>query len=419
MRQAPTLSEIYRYPVVAGTALLAIGVTLAWWTKTDISPLLETAMIRRGELWRLVTSAFPHAGVFHLAFNIYWLWVFGTLIEETFGHFKTALLILLFAAGSGAWEFALADGGVGLSGVGYGLFGLTWMLARHDERFKDAIDTRTIQLFVGWFFICIFATLTNIMPVANVAHGAGAALGILTGLAITMPHNRGPIAAGLGALFLLGLWGATLGRPRVNLSGRGGYEEARWGYDDLLAKKDQEAVRWFRDAVAYQPKNAGYLYDLAIAYERSGNQREAFADYRKAGELGEANAQYYLGTLFEGGKEGLPKDPAQALYWYRKLAQQRDADSLNNVAWQYATSADPAIRNPKAALECARKAVDLEKDHPNPNHLDTLAEALYVNNQPEDAVKTELQTIPLAPSGEKDAFEKRLEKYRLALKNAK
>jgi membrane associated rhomboid family serine protease len=146
-------------------------------------------MIRRGELWRLVTSIFPHAGILHLAFNIYWLWVFGTLVEEIFGHLKTAALIVLFAVGSGAWEFALASGGVGLSGVGYGLFGLIWMLSRHDERFKDAIDARTVQLFVGWFFFCIVATVTNTMPVANIAHGTGAVLGILAGLAITLRYR--------------------------------------------------------------------------------------------------------------------------------------------------------------------------------------------------------------------------------------
>src|SRR5260370_9782553 len=122
MRPAPRLSEIPRYPIVAGTALLSTGVTLAWWAKVDVPPLFATAMIRRGELWRLVTSMLPHAGILHLAFNIYWLWAFGTLVEEVFGHLKTAALILLFAFGSGAWGFVLASGGVGLSGVVYATF---------------------------------------------------------------------------------------------------------------------------------------------------------------------------------------------------------------------------------------------------------------------------------------------------------
>jgi len=82
---------------------MATGVTLAWWLRLDVSPLFESAMIRRGETWRLVTSILPHAGILHLAFNLYWLWVFGTLIEEVYGHLKTAALIVLFAFTSGAW----------------------------------------------------------------------------------------------------------------------------------------------------------------------------------------------------------------------------------------------------------------------------------------------------------------------------
>jgi len=162
---------------------------------------------------------------------------------------------------------------------------------------------------------------------------------------------------------------------------------------------------------------AAYWYDLGFTCQQLGNQREAFAGYRKAAELGDAKAQYYLGRLYEAGDKGLPKDTGQALYWYRRLEQQGDADSLNDVAWEYATSSDPAIRNPAAALECARKAVDLQQDHPNPYYLDTLAEALYVNDQPEDAVSTELQAIALASSGEKSGFQKRLAKYQLALKS--
>jgi TPR repeat protein len=272
-------------------------------------------------------------------------------------------------------------------------------------------------LFVVWFFFCIATTLMNVLPVANIAHGTGAVLGILTGLAITQPDRRAPLAAGIGAILMFGLWGSTLGRPRINLSGKTGYEEGLWGYEALTTHRNQEAVRWFRDAVTYQPKTSAYWYDLGIAYQRLGNRTEALASYLKAAELGEANAQYFLATFYQTGGEGLSKDAAQALYWYRKLAERGDADSLNNVAWAYATCSDPAICNPTAALEYARKAVDLGKDHPVANHLDTLAEALYVNGQYEDAVKTEQQAIALASPENKNAFEKRLEKYRLALKD--
>src|SRR5271168_521507 len=391
MRPPPQPKDFYHYPVVSAVILASVGMTVAWWAKVDVSPLFETAMIRRGEYWRLVTSMFPHVDALHLVFNVYWLWIFGALVEEVLGHVKTAALILLFPAGSGAMEFAIADGGVGLSGVGYGLFGLLWILAANDERFHDAVDQRTILLFVAWFLICIFATAAKIMQVANIAHGAGTLLGTLTGFAITRPRQRIVAIAGIAAFLAFGFWTSTLGRPRVNQSASGGYEEAKWGYDALMADKDQESLRWLRDAVTYQPKSGLFWNNLAIAQGRLKDYPAALADYRKAAELGEADAAYHLGSLYGNGQYGLTKDAAQALSWYIKAAEQGNTNAMNGAAWTYATSEDPAIRNPAAALDYARKAIKQEGENPEPGHLDTLAEAFYANAQYEDAVKTEEQ----------------------------
>ena len=405
---------------------MAISVTLASWAKVDVSLLYETGMIRRGELWRLVTSIFPHVDALHLIFNVYWLWVFGRLIEETYGHLKTAGLILLFGAGSGALEFAFAAGGVGLSGVGYGLFGLLWVLSRHDERFAEALDNKTIQLFVFWFFFCIVTTVTKIMPVANIAHGAGALLGALTGLAITQPRQRVTACACVAGLIGFGLWGATAGRPRLNRSANAGYDEARWGYEALQAHKNEEAVRWFRDAVAMQPGMYQAWFDLGIAYQDMGNNAAAMDAYHQAAERGDPHAAYYLGTVYARGTEGVAKDGRQAAYWYRKAAEAGDSWLLNNVAWELTTSDDPAVRDPKSALEYAQKAVNEEKT-PEASHMDTLAAAFYANGRYEEAVKTQERAIELS-KGENEEDEKsqddkrmleRLEKYGKALKSQK
>jgi membrane associated rhomboid family serine protease len=417
MRTIPKLSEIPNYPVVAGTALLAIGVTAAWWAKMDISPLFATAMIRRGELWRLLSSILPHGGVMHLAFNIYWLWIFGTLIEDIFGHFKTALLFVLFAAGSSALEFAFLDGGIGLSGVGYGLFGLIWILSSLQEpRFRAAIDRRTIEVFIFWFFLCIVTTITGIMPIANLAHAGGAILGILTAFAIARQDRRIVATAGIAMILCFSLWAATLGRPKVNLSHNSGFDEGIWGYDALIAHRDTEALRWFHEAIDYHPKTPEYWFNLGLAYEHLKDKPAALTAFRKSADLGSASASFYLGTLYQKGSDTLPKDPAQALFWFRKVAAQDDTEALNSVAWEYATSDDPAIRNPTAALELARKTIDLEKDKPESNHLDTLAEAYFVNERYQDAVGTELQAIKLAgEDDDRSALQQSLEKYQRAL----
>jgi membrane associated rhomboid family serine protease len=285
MLTPPRLSEFPRYPVIGGTLLLAAGVTIAKWSGFNVTPLLATAALRHGQWWRLVTDILPHGDVLHLAFNLYWMWVFGAVIEEAFGHLKTAALLLLFAIGASALQYGFLDSGIGLSGVGYGFFGLLWMLSKYDRQFQDAIDPRTVQLFLIWFVFCIITTVTNILPVANLAHAGGLILGVLAGLAIGRPEKRAFYAAATALAFAVMVWTAMAGRPLVNLSGHGGYEEAHFGVQALNARQSQEAVRWLEDATRYQPRNAGFWQLLAVAEEQSGNHQAALAAIDRAQRL--------------------------------------------------------------------------------------------------------------------------------------
>ncbi|OAG28484.1 M48 family metallopeptidase [Thermodesulfatator autotrophicus] len=73
----------------------------------------------------------------------------------------------------------------------------------------------------------------------------------------------------------------------------------------------------------------------------------------------------------------------EALAWYKKaIALEEDPEILNNMAWILATSKDKALRNPKEALKLAQKATAQKL---TAVHLDTLAEAWFVNGNPERA----------------------------------
>ena len=302
MRTPPPPSDLVKYPVTGGTTLLAIGVTACLFlTKSvNITPLLENGGIRQGQLWRLLTSSLPHANLFHLAFDVYWTWVFGTLIEDVFGHLRTFALFLLLAFVANGSEYALLSGGIGLSGIGYGLFGLAWVLTERDSRFAGAVNPKTVQLFVVWFFICIGLTVAG-YPIGNVAHGVGCLTGALLGWTITAkPALR---AVGAGSVLLLtsaALAGATVARPWVNLSKYAGGvfakdagdDEAQLGYDALTARHNNQAVRWYSDAVRMNPREPSFWYDLGIAYQRLMRNADAATAYQRASELSPANEQY-------------------------------------------------------------------------------------------------------------------------------
>ena len=58
------------------------------------------------------------------------------------------------------------------------------------------------------------------------------------------------------------------------------------------------------------------------------DDRQAVYWYRKAADQGNANAQYNLGVMYENG-EGVAKDDKQAVYWYRKAADQGNSHGSN------------------------------------------------------------------------------------------
>jgi GlpG protein len=281
-----------QYPVVSATAALAVAVTLAWWGKIDVSVLFESPQVGRGQWWRLLTSALPHINILHLIFNLSWLWVLGTKIERILGHLNTLWLFLILAIGSGAFEYAFLGPGVGLSGVGYGLFGLLWVLSARDPRFAGAMDKSTVNLFVGWFFLCVVLTVAKVWAVGNIAHGSGAILGILIGFAIALPQRRMVLSLAVAALILFGVWGAAWGRPKINVSSTAGLQEGQLAYLALKDGQNDDGVKWSLDALRYRPNDAGLWYNLGIGYEGLGKSEQAIAAYEKAVALEPGNTEY-------------------------------------------------------------------------------------------------------------------------------
>ncbi len=80
-----------------------------------------------GEYWRLLTSAFLHSGIMHIAFNMLALYMFAPVIEEALGRAKYLLTYVTLAVAASVWVYWLTPENVatvGASGVVFGLFGL-------------------------------------------------------------------------------------------------------------------------------------------------------------------------------------------------------------------------------------------------------------------------------------------------------
>src|SRR4051812_38941891 len=62
---------------------------------------LTSYQVADGEWWRLITSGFFHAGIIHIFFNMYLLYVLGQILEPSLGHVRfVALYFTALLAGS-------------------------------------------------------------------------------------------------------------------------------------------------------------------------------------------------------------------------------------------------------------------------------------------------------------------------------
>lgn len=293
MLQPASLKDVPRYPVTAGVGIAAIVVTLMWWSGHGIDAFeLNGKVWEKWELWRAFTSTLPHGSFFHIAFNLYWLWVFGALLERVYGHLKTAAIFAFLAFGSMLAQFAVSEGGVGLSGVGYGLWGLFWVLEKRDARFADAVDRRTSQTFVIWFFLCIVLTETNVLRVANVAHGVGAVLGALLGWAVSgTPSMKWKAIAALGILMISSVLGSTVFWPQVNLSSSAEVEIEGIGIESMERGDNAYGAHCFEIAAHTRHAPASAWYNLGVAYHRLGRMSEAYACFERAAAMPDADSQ--------------------------------------------------------------------------------------------------------------------------------
>jgi len=166
------------------------------------------------EYWRLVTSGFLHAGIFHIGFNMYLLWILGQQLEPALGstRFGTVYMTALLCGSFGALVQTTQSFIVGASGAVFGLMG-----ALAVEQFRRGYDP-----FAGGLGGLILINLAiGFIPSFHIAFGGhigGLIGGVLAGLAFHYADRlRQPLVgyAACGALAVLAVAGslAVAGNP--------------------------------------------------------------------------------------------------------------------------------------------------------------------------------------------------------------
>lgn len=154
--------------------------------------------------YRLVTSGFLHFGIIHIAFNMYFLYVLGPMLEPALGRVNFLLLYLASLLGGSLGVVLFDSGGItaGASGAVFGLLAAAavGMWRRGINPFTTGIGTTLIlNLFI-----------TFAIPGISIGgHLGGATAGAICGAIMLAPaYRRGsawviwatPLAVGIGSV---------------------------------------------------------------------------------------------------------------------------------------------------------------------------------------------------------------------------
>ena len=156
----------------------------------------------QGQYYRLFTAMFLHAGPIHIFFNMYALYLFGSILEPLFGHRRFAIIYLLGGLTGSALSVILGDpnpplaqtvfagASVGASGAVFAIFGAEMVfIYRHRDLLgaQGRMQLRNLLLMLG---------MNLLIGVASAAPGAA--------VRIDNWAHLGGLAGGLALTWLIG-----------------------------------------------------------------------------------------------------------------------------------------------------------------------------------------------------------------------
>ena len=421
--------------------------------------------VQRGEYWRLLMPMFLHAGLAHLFLNGLGLYALGRILERIYGYGRFACLYVGAGIGGSLLSVWRSSGiAVGASGA---IFGIAGAIVVTGYLRREVTSPRWRRVFGRLMVLAILADLAlgiEIPAIArwlrmgevridNWAHVGGLVSGMA--LAALMPpprrreygyhgsvvRERSPAIVALPAAIVALSMAFAAEHYRAYLAVTRTLEESarlRTAHQDdralglaqeaarqsptderpheqlgllyLEQKRIPEAIREYGEALRLSPDSPRAQLGLALAYRESGDlpkSRELFEAVVKAAPE-DAEGQETLADVCAELKL------YQEAVSHYQLALRLDPDMAaahNNLAWLDATADDPHFRNPEEALDHARRAVELSR-WKQPEYIDTLAEALYVNKQYAEAVRVQAKALELVPGNPE--YKDHMARYRKA-----
>ncbi len=168
--------------------LLAINIVVAFLDVTIVpDEYVSMFAFRSGPLaetwWTAFTYMFFHAGLWHLAMNMYTLWIFGPRLEHVWGSRSFSLFYVWCGLG-GAVFHALFGGQASMVGASAAIFGVMLAYAMHwpkDEIYLFGVVPMRVATLVALLAVLnlVWGYVSPGGGVAYIAHLGGFAFGFL------------------------------------------------------------------------------------------------------------------------------------------------------------------------------------------------------------------------------------------------
>lgn len=125
------------------------------------------------EPYQLVTHMFAHGGFFHILFNMYALWMFGSVLERVWGPKKFLIFYLACGLGAAVAQMFVGAPAIGASGAVMGLLAaFAWLFPNTEFfLFPFPIPIKAKYMVAIYAAIDLFGGL-HPGPADNIAHFA-------------------------------------------------------------------------------------------------------------------------------------------------------------------------------------------------------------------------------------------------------
>jgi len=151
-------------------------------------------LVADGQWWRMLTGAFLHYGLTHLAVNMFSLYILGRDLEQYLGSVRYAAIYFLSAIGGSVAVLFFAEpfaSVAGASGAIFGLLGATGVaLYQRKANLRSLFAILAINVFISF-----------LPGISLAAHAGGFVVGAVAGAIVIYGRRRSQaITAGLSAL---------------------------------------------------------------------------------------------------------------------------------------------------------------------------------------------------------------------------